>query len=114
VILLDEGMLDLFPWPGAGRVFFSSINPICLLVQPALFLSPASAASAGLLVGLISFWLLFFLWGATGTRFGSASAAWGANCTRLGGASTGLSATCTRFGAASTALALLGTGQTGT
>ena len=77
-------------------------------MQPALFLSAASAASAWLLggllflllgLGLVRLLLLLTFLSAHGTRFGAASAA--------------LSATCTRFGAASTAL-LLGAGQTGT
>ena len=100
-------MLDLFPLPGAGRVFFpSSLNPISLLVQPALFLSPASATSARLLgrlflllLGLGLVRLLLILLSATGTRLGATSAA--------------LSATCTLLTAASAALALLGAGQTG-
>ena len=75
-------------------------------MQPALFLRPASAASAWLLgrlflllpgTGLVG--LLFILLSATGTRLRAASAA--------------LGATCTRFGAASAALALLAAGQTG-
>ena len=81
-------------------------------MQPALFFRSASATSAGLLLGLFSFLLLFFRLGATGTRFGAASAALARFLLRL--FFLHLSATCTRFGTASTALALLGTGQTGT
>ena len=107
IFLLDECMLGLFPWPGTGRVITSSsLNSICLLVQPALFLSPASATSARLLSGLFLLLLgcglvrlLLILLSATGTRLGSTSAALGAACTLLT--------------AASAALALLGAGQTG-